>query len=490
MMLRPGSAPWLLRHELRMYYYSLGLGAKAKGPKRGLSKTGIGILAFMVLALHALAYLLVLAIKFPPGALPLKLLTIVTAIIGVVLTIMLSSALRASVEALFERGDLDMLLSSPLSSRSIFTVRLGGVVLGVASIYLLLLSPLAHMGVALGKWRWLGVYPTVLAMAVLMASLAMLFTLGLVKWLGVRKTRVVAQVIGAVSGAAIFIISQLFSHGAGNTSGKETLMLWFVAKIEHSKAFGADSQLWLPARALLGEPLPMLVLLLAGLAVFLFTVRFTHRFFVHGVQQAASMDRVATPKGPMRFTFGRALAHSIVVKEWRLIARDPQLVSQVLMQLLYLLPLAFMLFTRGSSAMPGIGAGMALLCSSLTGSLGWIIVCAEDAPDLLLSAPIRQSTVRNAKVAAMTVPPLALVALPILWTALAQPLAAAVMALVVGLAVASASAIVLMLGKPASRGDFRRRGKGNMMSNLAETFTSMAWAALAYLLLWLLTKPA
>jgi hypothetical protein len=53
---------------------------------------------------------------------------------GGLATFMLSSALKSSVLALFERGDLDLLLSSPLPSRSIFTVRLLGVAAGAALV--------------------------------------------------------------------------------------------------------------------------------------------------------------------------------------------------------------------------------------------------------------------------------------------------------------------------------------------------------------------
>jgi ABC-2 type transport system permease protein len=112
-----------------------------------------------------------------------------------VATFMLSSALKASVMALFERGDLDLLLSSPLSSRSIFTVRLLGVVMSGAALYLFLFGPLVHVGVALGQFGWIGVYVTIATTATLMACLGMLLTLALVRVLGARRTRVLAQVL-------------------------------------------------------------------------------------------------------------------------------------------------------------------------------------------------------------------------------------------------------------------------------------------------------
>ncbi|WP_229425440.1 hypothetical protein [Massilia sp. Se16.2.3] len=102
----------------------------------------------------------------------------------------------------------------------------------------------------------------------------------------------------------------------------------------------------------------------------------------------------------------------VVVKEWRLIARDPHLISQVLLQLLYLLPLCLVVFREGSLQLPGTGAGLTMLCGSLSAALASIILLAEEAPDLLHTAPANAAAVRFAKLAAAVMPVLALVALP------------------------------------------------------------------------------
>lgn len=489
MKLKPGGVPWLLRHEVRMYFYGLAARKNKHGASsRSLSKLSmLTWLAFGVV-LHGIAWVIVTKLPLPEGELPFRMLAMIGAIMAVGLTMMLSAGLRASVEALFERDDLDLLLSSPLSTRSIFTVRLGGVVIGVASIYLMVLAPLAHAGLASGNWRWLGVYPTIISLAMIFASLAMLGTLGLVRLLGVRRTRVVAQILGALSGAAVFIGSQLFSNSMGE--GKPQAMARVFAALVEDGPLGPASIAWLPVRALLGAPWPMALLALSGIAAFAFTVRFTHAFFVRGLQQAEGMALVAAPAGAPRFTFGRGLARSILVKEWRLISRDPQLISQVLLQLLYLLPLCFIMFSRSGVSLPAMGAGLSLLCGSLASALGWIIISAEDAPDLLLAAPCSQATIRRAKIAAVAVPPLAVVALPALWTGLQQPLAAAAMLLMVGLSVLTSTLVVLRMGRPAQRSDFRHRAKGNVMQNILETFISIVWAGLTFFALWWLTGRA
>ena len=481
---RPGSALWLLSHELRLSWYKL-TASSAKGPaQRGMRKSSMAIWIALALILHGSAFFIVKTVSGRAAGLPPQMGMIVTAILAALATLMLSTGLRTSVEALFERADLDLLLSSPLSSRSIFTVRLAAVVLWVASTYLLLLAPLAHMGLVLGQFRWLAIYPAIVSIAMVVASVAMLFTLGLVRLLGVRRTRVVAQVIGALSGAFLFLLSQM----GGNLGGREKQGLaWLTRLVNPASLPGPESLAWLPGRALLGEPLPLLLLVFAGSAAFFFTVRFTHAFFVRGVQQSAGMARRAAPPASLHFNFGRGLARVLILKEWRLIARDPQLISQVLLQLLFLLPLCFLMFRKGI-ALPGIAASMCFLCSSIAGSLGWIVISAEDAPDLLLSAPCPQKTIRRAKLAAVILPPLALVLLPVGWIALTRPGAAALMLAMVAGALFTTALTVQRFGKPAVRGDFKSRAKGNLLGSLVEGFLGLAWAGLAYLLLWLLTR--
>jgi ABC-2 type transport system permease protein len=396
-------------------------------------------------------------------------------------TFMLSGTLKASVMVLFERGDLDLLLSSPLPSRSIFLVRLLGVILSGAALYLFLFGPLVHVGVALGQFGWIGVYVVIVATATLMGCVGMLLTLALVRLLGARRTRVVAQVLGAVAGALLFLLSQAYSmmsHTADPGAAERTLR-----RMVETPWLAPGSLLWLPGRAVLGEPLAMLGMAALGFAAFALTVGRTHRFFVHGLQQAAGSARaVAKPAGAIRLRFRRSLFDVVVAKEWRLIARDPHLISQVLLQLVYLAPLVFLILGKNTAPGPAIGAGLTLLCSSLTASLAWIIVSAEDAPDLLQSSPAAGRTIALAKLAATVMPPLLLVALPLLWLVLRAPLAGLLISFAVVAAVLSAALIVRWQGRPALRSDFKSRGKENFVCTVFETINMLCWGALGWLL--------
>jgi ABC-2 type transport system permease protein len=479
----PGSIPWLLGHELRLAWHGAALN---KGGKRRPGNVTMAIWATALVALHAFAFFTLRAL-YGDGVNDAVLAIPITILVVTCATFMLSSALRSCVLALFERGDLDLLLSSPLPSRSIFAVRLLGIAATTALPYLFLAGPFANAGLVLGHPGWLGLYVVVGASAMLMACAGMLLTLALVRVLGARRTRVVAQVVAAVAGALLFLLSQAYNFMSHDTDARPR----FPDVLANERLFALDSALWLPGRAVLGAPLPLLgAALLASLA-FALTVGRTHRFFAHGLQQAAGAGRVsARPAGALRFRFRRSLFDTIVAKEWRLIVRDPNLIAQVLLQLIYIVPMLIPVLRGGGGAGPALGAGLTLLCSSLAGRLAWIVISAEDAPDLLLSAPASRRTVQLAKLAAATMPALLLVALPLLWLIVRTPLTGLLFAFTICASVLCAGLIVLWTGRPALRSDFKARGKENFACTMLELVSSLCWAGLGWLLVSLATTGA
>ena len=167
----------------------------------------------------------------------------------------------------------------------------------------------------------------------------------------------------------------------------------------------------------------------------------------------------------------------VLRKEWKLIARDPHLISQVLLQLLYLLPVGFMVLRAETHAAPGLAAALAMLAAGLTSSLTWIIVSAEDAPDLLQASPAAARIVRLGKVAAAVIPVLLLMTLPLLWSLTRRPLTGLLMCFTVVAAICSAALIGLWQGRPAPRGNFKIRGKANWVGTILELISSLGWAA-------------
>jgi len=475
---RPGSALWLLRHEVRMFWYTTLSSKNAKDP-RGFHWKLVAIWLVLWLLLHAGAWYVVGKVSGGDGDVPRQLVLAATVLLVATFLFMLASALKSSVEVLFDRGDMDLLLSSPLPSRSIFTVRLAGVVLGVASIYLLFLAPLAHAGALQGHPRWLALYPVLLGMAAIASAAAMLLTLILVRWLGARRTRVVAQVLGALAGALLFILSQL-PNLAVQTGESEGIL---VRAAKSSETIGMDSLIWLPGRALLGDPLAAATVGVVALLAFALTVTLTHRSFTRGLQLAAGVAKTSKrPPGALRFRFHQGLASTLIRKEWRLILRDPQLISQVLLQLLYLIPVLFLVFKKDDAQTLAVGTGLTMLCGSLSSSLAWIVLLSEDAPDLLQSSPANTRTIRLAKLAAAIGPIMALVCVPVLWLTWRAPVSGLLVAFTIcGITIGS-TLIVMWTGKPGERSALARRGQGNGISAIFEFSHLFGWGALAFML--------
>src|SRR5207302_8489973 len=88
-------------------------------------------------------------------------------------------------------------------------------------------------------------------------------------------------------------------------------------------------------------------------------------------------------------------------KEFVLLRRDPWLVSQTLMQLLYLLPPALMLwrsFADSSAAIVLITPVIVMAAGQLAGGLAWLTISGEDAADLVATAPLPLQRVTRAKI--------------------------------------------------------------------------------------------
>ncbi|WP_245593273.1 hypothetical protein [Deinococcus frigens] len=341
------------------------------------------------------------------------------------LTLMLSAAVRAALTALFTRGDLDLLLHSPLLPRVVLASRALGVALSAALPAGLLVVPLTLALLVLGVWRGgLGLPLWWLCASLLASSAGLWLTLGLVRALGVRRTRTVSAVLGALFGAGIFLASQWANFSGGRGRGQQSnAVLEALASFAPGRASWPDREawLWLPARAVWLEPLPALLLVLLSTAVFAVSVLALTRQFTHGAQEIAAPEGWARqprtrsgglPAGKLHFASG---SRATLLKEWRLIGRDPELLSRTLLQLVYLLPLLFSV-SRGGGLRAAGGTGVILLTASLTAALAHLTLNAEDAPDLLISAPRSSAALRRDKWLAAVIPTtlIGLVALTVL----------------------------------------------------------------------------
>jgi ABC-2 type transport system permease protein len=329
---------------------------------------------------------------------------------------------------------------------------------------------------------------------VLAAALAVALTVALFRLIGPRRTRLVAQIVAAVIGAAFVIglqIAAILSYG----SLSRTALLQSNWLVERAPDVG--NALWLPARAALGDPLALAMVAGVSLALLAATIAvFSARFGDHvvaaaGVAQAVVRQR-RWSQGFRRGSPARVLRR----KEWTLLVRDPWLMSQTLMQILYLLPPAVLLwrsFHSGTGALVVLIPVMVMAAGQLGGGLAWLSISGEDAPDLVASAPITPRRILWAKIEAV-MGAIALIFAPLIAAlALASLRAALLAGAGVLIAAGASTAIQLCFRVQAKRSQFRRRQVSSRVATFAEAFSSISWAgafALAAAGTWLALFPA
>jgi ABC-2 type transport system permease protein len=117
-----------------------------------------------------------------------------------------------------------------------------------------------------------------------------------------------------------------------------------------------------------------------------------------------------------------------------------------------------------------------IAAGQLAGSLAWLAISGEDAPDLIASAPVTNACVVRAKIEAVT-GVIAIIFGPfIVALAFVAPSSAVITARGVA-AAASAASIQFWFRAQAKRSQLRRRQNSSLVATLAEALSSFNWAA-------------
>lgn len=459
---KPASTPWLLSHELRLAWRGFKAGRKTSGPG--------SVIAFALIGGMILVGGVFMGLGLRDFDVPVNPLSVIIAdlALAVIVTLMLSTTLAASADALYERNDLDLLFSSPLAPRKVLFVRALGLAVNAGLWFLLPAVLLLTPSIVLGHPAWLGVYVTLAALALAASGVGLLLAMALFALIGPRRTRTVAQVMAALIGAAFFLASQYRNLMGERASESLFARIALDARDGRLKPPPfAD----LPLRAALGEPLPLLVLVVVGAGIFLFAAQTLGRRFADAAAATQGAETRKGAKGPTK-AFAAGAFQATVRKELRLISRDAALLSQVLLRVLYMVPLALVL-ARSAAHLPAWAlaapaAAVTFLAGQVAGSLAWITVSAEDTPDLLAISPTPMAVLNRAKLTAALVPVAVLLAVPIAVLAWSAPLAGLWTAIGAALTALSAGLINVWRQKPGKRADFRRRRGGSFFAALAE----------------------
>lgn len=471
------SIAWLAHHEVRLAWRDWWSMLTAGRPRRAR------VVAFAVVAFAAFMHLVAFSIvaKFAdldPDA-DRGTLVVVTGCALLAWSLMMSQAMELVTRAFYARSDLDLILSSPVASRRVFAVRIAIMAMSTVFMALLLAAPFINILAYRGGARWLAAYGVVIAVGAAAAALSVALTVVLFRTIGPRRTRLAAQIVAAVVGATFVIglqVAAILTYGTISHLAflQSEALVGFVPAIE--------SIVWWPARAVLGDLTALAAVLALGLwllaaSIAMFSARFgDHAMAAAGISYSGVFERTGR-------RFRRIAARSALrQKEWTLLRRDPWLASQTLMQLLYLLPPALMLWRAFGSRNDDLVLLVPVLvmaAGQLAGGLAWLAISGEDAPDLVATAPVPPGWIVRAKIEAV----LGAVALVFAPFALALALASSRLALIaafgVGLSAASATLIQLWFRTQARRKHFRRRQTSSRVATFAEAFSSITWAATA-----------
>jgi len=469
---------WFARHEIRLAWREWL--AMMTGARKKRTRAVIGLLLLAAI-LHLPAYAVIGRFADLQAPLDKPTLIVMSATIFLAWALMLSQAIESVTRVFYARADLDLIMSSPVRLNNIFSVRIAAIALSVTAMALLLSSPFVDVLIICGGIRWFSAFGVVIAIGLSAAAVAIAITVLLFRLIGPSRTRLAAQILAAIIGAGFVIalqVAAILSYG--------TLSRFAVLTSDAAAAYAPDfdSPLWWPARAAIGDG-EMLSLLLAGSLVLLGGVMaiFSPKFA--GTVVSASTTTTAVRKGTRATAFRRGSRQSALRwKEFMLLRRDPWLVSQSLMQLLYLVPPALMLwrsFSDSSAATVLITPVIVMAAGQLAGGLAWLTISGEDAADLVATAPMPPGSVIRAKVEVVMIAITAIVAPLIAALALASPIQAAVTAIFVVIATVSAAAIQLWFRVQAKRSQFRRRQTSSRIATFAEAFCSIGWAATAIL---------
>ncbi|HEX3338987.1 MAG TPA: permease [Pseudolabrys sp.] len=475
-MSEAASLTWLARHEFRLGWRDWVSLVTAGGRTRARNAI-IGLIAFAAF-MHVFAYWTVANYADASLSFDTAALVGITGTLVLSWSLLLSQAMESVTRAFYSRSDLDLILTSPASARKVFAVRMGRIAAAAVVIAVLLAAPFVNVLTMLGGSRWLAAYGVVAAMGAVATAAALALTIGLFRVVGAKRTRLIAQVVAAIIGAAFVIglqIAAIFS--AGSISRFAALQSdWMLTHVPNTA-----SAFWWPARAVLGDFVALAGVVAFGFGILCVSIAlFCRRFGEHAVAAAGvSSATVRQPRWSPGFR-RRSPSRTLRQKEWTLLLRDAWLISQTLMQILYLLPPALLLwvtFRDGHGSFVVLIPVVVMAAGQLAGGLAWLSISGEDAPELVATAPITAHRVLWAKVEAV-IGMIALIFAPIVAVLMLDTVSAGIVCgLGILAAAAAATVIQLCFRVQARRSQFRRRQTSSRLATFAEAFSSIAWAA-------------
>lgn len=477
-MLRPGSLPWLLRHDLRLTFRT--------------QQTGPWAIAFIIVA-YLLFTLAGIVTAMGLGKIAVPPDKVYAALGGMALFslfISFAAAMQLMINALYTRGDYELLLSAPIKPRTILPARLASVWVAVSVSMLAFTSPFMNGGALLISIKWLIGYLTLPLLALVSLSIAFLVLVGLIRLLGAARARTIAQVCSGIIGigsAIIINLPQMMGRGQEGSGGAFMGMTRLADTPLSSVA-------QMMGMAVAGQPMALAVLALVAIGGFTLIISLLSPYFL--TLATSTLTAAAGPARKRRRRTGATILQprgpilGLAMRELRLILRDPNLLTQVMSIMLLCLPVVLptmqkemvagdgtIFAIRWLGLLPGLGL--------LAGAMTWLAVAAEDAPGLLGTAPVRPRDILLGQIVAAGLPSCVLLTVLSVYIGITSPYPAVMMWLC-GLLSILCFILLDMRQAPSSAGrsGFQKRYQGAYLLLFLEMMLGFALFGLSVLLIW------
>lgn len=481
-VLRSGTLPWLLRHHLLLVWREARF-------NRGIW----GLVVFTALFFTAAPFLFWQTIGNGPEstneitvAIESLLFWTVTVILAMVTLFSFGGGLVGSLKSFLERQDLDLLISSPIDSRVIFASRLLGIAAELFLGYCWLTVPLVPFLIFIGQIQIaIGLHTALLCVAIVTTSLSMLLTLWCIRRIGIKATRSLLQ-ISSVAFSATFLCI-VYLDGSPISTARVTSLL------QQSALLAPQSWIWFPVRTVFFHGPSVCLNLGLSIGLGWITINTLANTYLQGSQQ------IATPSSPRLLTtkssrlekgFSANLHQLLLIKEWRLMLRNPMLLSQVGLHVFYLI-FMFYLILRDSPEILALNVQNLVVVisvyasSNLAAILTRLCVSGEEVPDLLKTAPIYTLKVHIFKLLAALMPTWLLLSPVFLLILLQHGAWFKLLWLSLGATVTSAM-LSFWNSRPIPQIDLSRRGQENRVDIVLaclQVAVTLLWGVIAFVAL-------